>query len=263
MTYTSPIYIEREPPLAWIVFNRPDKRNAITKRMWRELPDYVGLLEADEEIRVILFRGQGDKSFSAGADIEELKKLYEDAGPDSGFLGNTGIAVEAIANAHKPTIAMINGLCFGGGCAIALCVDIRLASDDAVFSITPARLGLGYPFSGIERAVQELGPANARYMLMTAKRVNAQDALRLGVVQEVHPKAKILEATLALANQVASNAPKSIRAIRKSIKQAQLPEAERSTKAIHQWIIDCAKSDDYQEGLQAFIEKRDPNFRGR
>ena len=263
MPDSSELYVEYDPPLAWIVFNRPEKHNAFTKRMWRDLPELIKELEVDHTVRVIVFRGAGEASFSVGADIEELKRLYDEDGPETGFLGHTGIAVDAIAECHTPTIAMVHGLCFGGGCAIALCADIRIASEEATFAITPAKLGLGYPFNGVERAVQELGPANARYLLMTAKRVLGEDALQTGLVQELHKKEDLLEATLELAHTVASNAPKTIRAIRKSIQQVLLPPSDRSTKAIHQWIVDCANSDDYQEGLQAFMEKRKPKFRGR
>lgn len=263
MTEHPSLYIEREPPLAWIVFNRPDKHNAFTKRMWRDLPFLIEQLDTDPEVRVILFRGAGHVSFCAGADITEMVELYEEFGSDSGSLASTGVSIDAISDCNTPTVSMINGLCFGGGCAIALCTDIRLASDDAQFAITPAKIGLGYPFKGIERAVQELGPANARYLLMTALRLDATQAQSIGLIQGIHPKNEIGREARALGMTIAGNAPKTIRAIRKSVKQAVLPPSDRATRAIQQWILDCAKSDDYREGLEAFIEKRKPKFRGR
>ncbi len=161
----SVLLVEKEPPLGWLIFNRPEKLNAFNAAMWGAIPGALADLEADPEIRVVVVRGAGDRAFSAGADISEF-----DSVPNTGDGDGVSIfgAFDALAACAKPTVAMIHGVCMGGGCAAALSIDIRLASETAEFAITPARLGLGYSFEGIERAVQELGPANARYLFITA-----------------------------------------------------------------------------------------------
>jgi enoyl-CoA hydratase len=263
MTQDDPIYIQKQAPLGWMVFNRPAKRNAINQAMWSEFSKLLADLESDPEIRVIIFRGVGDTSFSCGMDVDELKALRDANDFTFSPMKPTTAAFDALAKCSKPTISMIHGECIGGGCAIALNTDLRIAADDAYFAMTPAKMGLGYPLKGIERMVQEVGASNARYLFVTAKKINAEHALRIGLVHEVHPKAALEAATIELAHTVASNAPKSIRAALKTIQQVLLSPSDRNSGAIRQWIADCTNSEDYEEGLNAFAEKRAPEFRDR
>ncbi len=253
----SVLLIEKEPPLGWLIFNQPKKLNAINTAMWRAIPEAISQLEADPEVRVIVVRGSGDRAFSAGADISEFKN--RPAKKDDEGQSIFG-AFDALAACTKPTLAMIHGVCMGGGCAAALCIDIRLASESAQFAITPARLGLGYSFDGIERAVQEMGPANTRYLFITAGKVGAHKAQEMGLVQEVHPKHELESATRELALRIADNAPMTIRAVKESIRQSVLPPADRQREVVEGLIRDCFASEDYQEGIRAFAEKRKPNF---
>ena len=254
----SVLVIEKEPPLGWLIFNRPQKLNALNAEMWRAIPGALSQLEADPEVRVIVVRGAGDRAFSAGADISEFESA-PNAGDDDGesIFG----AFDALAACTKPTVAMIHGVCMGGGCAAALCIDIRLASETAEFAITPARLGLGYSFKGIERAVQELGPANARYLFITAGKIGAKKAREMGLVQEVHPRLELEKATRDLALRIADNAPKTIRAVKESVRQSVLPPADRRQEVVEDLIRECFESEDFQEGLRAFSEKRKPRFK--
>ena len=256
----SVLLIKKEPPLGWLIFNRPEKLNAFNAAMWRAIPGALSQLEADPEIRVIVVRGAGDRAFSAGADISEFRSapIANDDDGESIFG-----AFDALAACAKPTIAMIHGVCMGGGCAAALCIDIRLASETAEFAITPARLGLGYSFEGIERAVQELGPANTRYLFITAGKIGAQKAREMGLVQEVHPRLDLENATRDLALRIAENAPKTIRAVKESVRQSVLPAGERRQDVVEGLIRECFESADYREGLRAFSEKRKPRFEDR
>lgn len=259
----SPIYIDKAPPIGWLVINRPEKMNAFDSEMWDAIPENIRALEEHRNIRVIVVRGAGEEAFSAGADISEFSERGADSGAPDDLATTRDSAFRALTDCTKPTIAMIHGVCMGGGCAIALSIDIRLASDDATFAITPARLGLGYPFSGIERAVQELGPAATRYLFLTANRIGAQKALELGLVQEVHPAGDLLSETEKLAGRIAANAPKTIRAARESVRQSVLDRPSRNLDNAHALIAECFQSEDYLEGLRAFMEKRRPDFKDR
>ena len=258
-----PILIQKVPPLAWLIINRPEKMNAFTASMWRELPERLAQLEDDDDIRVIVVRGAGEKAFSAGADLSEFKEQSDGRGDTAVTGGQTNTAWDAFATCSKPTVAMIQGYCMGGGLGLAVYRDIRLASTESLFALTPARVGLGYPFSGVERAVHELGAPNARYLLMTASRIRADAALEMGILHSIHEHSALLEATETLCQQIAENAPKTLRAIKESIRQSVLTPDQRDPDAAHALIRECFQSEDYKEGLQAFAERRKPVFNDR
>ncbi len=260
---SSSILIEREPPLGWLILNRPEKLNAFNLEMWSALSERMSELERDPAIRVVILRGAGEKAFGAGADISEFEENRKDAKTAEVYARANDRAFLALRNCSKPTVAMIHGFCVGGGLAVALCADVRLAAHDAKFALTPARLGLGYSFSGVEHAVQELGPASARYLFLTAGQITASKALELGLVQEVHDAAELKKKTEELARTIADNAPKTLRAIKEAVRQSVLPPAERNLPFVQSLIAECFASEDYKEGLRAFAEKRKPRFENR
>jgi len=254
---------ELAPPLGWLILNRPEKLNALNLATWEALPKALRELEEDERVRVILIRGADERAFAAGADISEFEENRKDPETARYYAETNEKAFAAFRECRKPTIAVVRGYCVGGGCAIALNIDIRIAATDAKFAITPARLGLGYAFSGIERAVQELGPAGARYLFLTASHLSAAKALELGLIQEVHEPDDLEAAAERLGRTVAANAPKTLRAIKKSVLEAMRAPGDRDTKTVERLIAACFESEDYREGLAAFAAKRKPDFQNR
>lgn len=257
------ILIEKEPPIGWLIFNRPDRLNAFNLESWEGIPSAVAELESDPEIRVVILRGAGEKAFAAGADITEFEEHRRDPETARRYAEMNEAAYLAIRLCSKPTVAMIRGFCVGGGCAVALNADIRIAARDAQFALTPARLGLGYAYSGIEHAVRELGPAATRYLFLTASYLKADQALGLGLIQEIHEPNELREKAVYLGRVISSNAPRTLKAIKASVLESVRDPGDRRPEEVERLLRDCFESEDYQEGLRAFAEKRKPRFTGR
>lgn len=257
---TPSILVETDPPLGWLIFNRPEKLNALDLAMWEAIPKCLAQLENDPEVRVIIIKGADERAFAAGADISEFARLRTDPETGQEYDQINAEAFDSLATCSKPTIAAIEGFCIGGGTAIALNIDIRLASEEARFALTPAKLGLAYPHGGLEKAVQELGPAGARYLFLTAMQVDAAKALEIGLIQEVHPTGEVAGAAEALGRRIAELAPKTLLAIKESIVQSSAPSADRNMARVEAARRACFESEDYQEGIRAFGEKRKPKF---
>jgi len=171
---------------------------------------------------------------------------------------------EALARLGKPLLAMIHGYCVGGGVGIAITCDIRIAADDARFGIPAARLGLGYHYRGMEKLMTLIGPAYTKEIFFTARTdFGAQDALRMGLVNQVVPRAELLGYTREYAQRIARNAPLTLRSAKTTVEQLLRPPAERDLALLDKLLADCFNSQDYQEGVRAFSEKRRPQFQGR
>jgi enoyl-CoA hydratase len=256
--------VERDADgIAWVVLRNPGKLNAVRLEMWQALPGVLATLGADAGVRVVVLRGHGSDAFASGADISEFTTHRRDAASAAAYEAVTATAFAALLACEKPLVAMVQGTCIGGGLAIAISADLRIAADDTRMALPPARLGLGYHVAGVERVVQVVGPAVAAEMFFTARQYTADEALRVGLVNRVVPKAELEAATRAYVRDIAGNAPLTIRAAKRAIAEVQRDPSRRDTAAVERLIAACFESADYAEGLRAFLEKRRPRFEGR
>jgi enoyl-CoA hydratase/carnithine racemase len=245
-----------------VVFNQPEKRNAMSVDMWEGMGAALDLFAQEPEVRCVVLQGAGDKAFVSGADISQFEKNRANADAQREYDRLTSAGRARLAAFRKPVIAQIRGFCMGGGLGIAMSADIRIASEDSQFGIPAAKLGIAYGFDMVRALVALVGPAHANMILMTGERFEAREAERMGLVNRVVP-VDALEGTVAqLAATMAGNAPLSLITNKMTVKAVLQDAAERDQAAIRAATAACFDSADYREGRRAFMEKRKPAFTG-
>jgi enoyl-CoA hydratase/carnithine racemase len=256
------IVARRDGAVGWVTFDNPARRNAVSVAMWQQLGEAVEGFAADREVRAIVVTGAGDKAFVSGADISEFEQRRSTPEAIAAYAGVSQKANAALRQVAKPTIAMIRGYCFGGGVGVALGCDLRVAADNAVFSVPAARLGLAYPFDVLTLLTEAVGTAYAKEILITARRYTAAEALAMRLVNRVVPAADLDAAIAEWTAMIADNAPLTVTASKVAVNAVpsgpggDLDAMEAAVKA-------ALDSEDYREGRRAFMEKRKPVFTGR
>lgn len=246
-----------------IQFNNPARHNALSVDMWEAVPRLLNVARDDDRVRLVVFSGAGDKAFVSGADISQFEDMR--AAREAVARYET-MAEEALMGIHdfpKPTLASIHGYCIGGGVNVAMSCDIRIAADDAVFSVPAARLGLGYRYSAMKNLVDLVGPGVAKDLFFTARRIDATEAKTIGLISRM----ATVDALPTLLNEYTSaiglNAPLTIAAGKAITREILKPSTDINMALCTSLIQGCFQSEDYTEGRTAFMEKRKPVFKGR
>jgi enoyl-CoA hydratase len=248
--------------IGWITFNHPERRNAMSLDMWTGLGIAAEAFQNDPGVRVVVMRGAGGQAFVSGADISEFEAHRADAAQKKTYDEIAARGYAGLANLSKPLIAMIEGYCVGGGLAIALAADIRFATTESRFAIPAARLGLGYDYRGLAALARLVGPSVAKDILFSARFVEADEALRLDLVNFVVDAAQIETQVGAYAARVAANAPLTVHAVKAAMQVFERYADAEDTSDVSALVARCFDSDDYKEGRRAFLEKRPPRFQG-
>jgi enoyl-CoA hydratase/carnithine racemase len=251
------ISLRFEPPFARIILNRPDRRNAISRAMWRALPAIRAAIEAREDMLVTLVEGEG-AHFSAGADITELSEVYRDAAATRDYGDAVQDGLKALMDLDRPTIAVIRGVAIGVGLGLALACDLRFCAADAHLAITPARLGLIYGHAETRRLTELIGPSRAKDLLFTARRIETDEALAIGLIDR-RVETALLETVLGYARGLADMSQMSIRGCKRAI-DAVAAGMSHETPAFRALTEAAAFGPDFADGRAAFAEKRTPKF---
>ena len=251
-----------EEGVGYITFNNPEKHNAVSIEMWDALEKILDEFRSSKDIRVIVLNGAGGKSFVSGADISKFDKERSSKEAVLSYNKRTQKVYELLETFPKPTIAMIDGYCIGGGLNLAVCCDIRICSEKSKFAMPAAKLSLGYPFSSIKRLFDVMGPGMAKHFMFTAEKISANEALACGLIQKLVSEENIETYVRDYALTISHNAPLTIKAMKQiGIEILKNPD-ERDLLLCEQLASACFDSEDYKEGRKAFMEKRKPNFKG-
>jgi enoyl-CoA hydratase len=263
MSQTDKMLSRKDKGVGYVIFNNPERHNAVSLDMWKGCVEFMNGFAADPEVRVVVLTGAGGKAFVSGADIskfgeerssEAAVKIYNDA---------VELGYATVHEFPKPTIAMIRGYCIGGGMGLASCCDLRICSDNSRFAVPAAKLGLGYAYPGVKRLMDIVGPSFTKEIFFTARQFDANEARDMGLVNRIVEADKLEDYVRDYAEMISANAPLTVDSIKFIVGEALKDESKRDTKTCADMVAKCFASRDYEEGRKAFLEKRKPAFEGR
>lgn len=255
------LLLEKDPPIATVTINRPDKLNALNAHSISELYGVFEELSKDDDIRVVILTGAGEKAFVAGADIRELAEMTPQSAKEVSRRGQ-GLC-DLIESLGKPVIAAVNGYALGGGCEIALACTLRLAGDNAKIGLPEVTLGIIPGYAGTQRLPRVVGKGRALEMILSGDPVDAQRAFEIGLVNMVVPQAELMEATRKLAGRIASRGPVAVRYAMESVHHGSEISFKEACHLEAGLFGLLASTEDMKEGMTAFLEKRKAGFKGR
>jgi enoyl-CoA hydratase len=249
--------------IGWMTFNNPERHNAVSMEMWQAAERILTDFSNDPAVRVVVVTGAGGKAFVSGADISKFESERSGEEAVAAYQAQTKKVYDLLGDCPKPTIAMIQGHCIGGGTALAVTCDMRICGETASFGVPAAKLGLGYPIEGIRRLVDVVGPSFAKEIFFTAKKWGAEDARIMGLVNRVVPNDKLEAFVTDYAQTIAGNAPLTVASVKVIVREALKDRGAADEALCDRLVKQCFASEDYIEGRRAFMEKRAPQFKGR
>ncbi|MEX1139266.1 MAG: enoyl-CoA hydratase-related protein [Bacteroidota bacterium] len=255
------ILIETKDRVAVITINRPDKLNALNALTKKELAEVLESIKADTGVDVVVITGAGEKAFVAGTDIQELTALTVESGKE--FASKGQAVFNLIENLGKPVIAAVNGYALGGGCELALACHIRLAAENAKFGQPEVNLGIIPGYGGTQRLGRLVGTGRAMEMILTGDPIDAQEALRIGLVNKVVPIADLMSSSLTVAQKICSKGQVAIRLALKAVNMTRETNLSDGQELEASLFGVCCGSEDFTEGTTAFLQKRKPQFRSK
>jgi enoyl-CoA hydratase len=263
VTKTDKMLARKDGGVGYVIFNNPERHNAVSLDMWDATSRILEGFANDEEVRVVVLTGAGGKAFVSGADISKFESERATLEATRYYNATVEKAYTGIQQFAKPTIAMIRGYCIGGGVGLAVCCDLRICSDNSRFAVPAAKLGLGYSYAGLRRLVDVVGPAFAREIFFTARQFDAEEASRMGLVNRVVPEAELEPYVKNYADTIAGNAPLTVKGVKYIIGEIMKDESTRNLARCAELVEQCFASNDFIEGRRAFMEKRKPAFTGK
>ena len=249
-----------EDKVGYIILDNPSRLNAISLSMWEKIGILLKEYENNNNIRCVVLKGKGKKAFSAGADISEFNNNRSQSDTVLKYDNVSKNSLQILQRFSKPTIALIDGYCIGGGLATALSCDIRLASKKSTFAIPAAKLGLAYDYLGIKKLRDIVGPSRAKYIFFTARQFTSDEAMQMGIIEQIFNDSDFDEHTLKVLNAISDNAPLTIASAKLAIDAD--PQDSKMIQRCREFEQVCFSSKDYEEGRLAFSEKRKPFFKG-